>query len=74
MNPWIAVILIGVGLAANVALVVTHNEVSSLIPAVVIAGLGALQGLAHANFRNGGSSSNGPSLTPPNGTRPTGLQ
>jgi hypothetical protein len=51
MDPWIGVALIGIGIAADVVLTVTHNPVSSLIPSVVVAGVGIVQAFAHARAR-----------------------
>jgi hypothetical protein len=56
MNPWIGVILIGIGTAADVVLTVTHNPVPSVVASVVIAGLGIVQAFGHAQARSAAGS------------------
>jgi hypothetical protein len=53
MNPWIGVTLIGLGVAADVVLTLTHNAVSSLVPSVVVAGIGVVQSFARAPTADG---------------------
>ncbi len=48
MSPWIGVALIGIGVVADVVLTLTHNQLSSLVPSVVVAGIGVVQAMAHA--------------------------
>ena len=63
MNPWIGVALISIGVAADIALTLTHNQVSSLIPSIIVAGVGVVQAYAHAKAQAAASSAstgNGP--------------
>jgi len=56
VNPWIGVALIGIGVAADVVLTLTHNQVPSLVVSVVVAGIGVVQAFAHARSRSNGAS------------------
>ena len=56
MNPWIGVALISIGVAADIALTLTHNQVSSLIPSIIVAGVGVVQAYAHARAQATASS------------------
>ncbi len=53
MNPWIGVALIGIGVTADVVLTLTHNQVSSLVASVIVAGVGVVQAFANARARSG---------------------
>jgi hypothetical protein len=69
MNPWIGVVLIGIGVSADVVLTLTHNQASSLVVSVVVAGIGVVQAIAHARSRaNDGSTPPTPSKELTNGT------
>jgi hypothetical protein len=57
MSPWIGVALIGIGVAADVILSLTRNEVSSIIPSVIVAGVGVVQAFAIARARSNGGAS-----------------
>jgi hypothetical protein len=57
MSPWIGVALIGIGVAADVVLTLTHNQVSSLFPSVIVAGVGVVQAFANARARSNGAPS-----------------
>jgi hypothetical protein len=64
VNPWVGVALIGIGVAADVALTLTHNQVPSLVASVIVAGVGVVQAFGNARARTNGSitengSSNG---------------
>jgi hypothetical protein len=50
------VTLIGIGVAADVALTLTHNEVPSIFASVIVAGVGIVQAFAHARARSNGAS------------------
>ena len=56
MNPWVGVTLIGIGVAADVVLTLTHNQMSSLIPSVIVAGVGVIQAVSQARARSNGAS------------------
>jgi hypothetical protein len=55
MNPWIGVALIGIGVGADVALTLTHNQVPSLVASVIVAGVGVVQAFANARARSNGT-------------------
>jgi hypothetical protein len=62
VNPWVGVALIGIGVAADVALTLTHNQVPSLVASVIVAGVGVVQAFGNARARTNGSiTENGPS-------------
>jgi hypothetical protein len=61
MNPWIGVTLIGIGVSADVVLTLTHNQMSSVVASVVVAGIGVVQAMAHARAA---ARSNAPLNTP----------
>jgi hypothetical protein len=68
MNPWIGVVLIGIGTAADVTLIVTHNQVPSLMASVIVAGLGIVQAFANARARSNGKTTPAASNSSANGT------
>ena len=56
MNPWIGVTLIAIGVGADIALTLTHNPVSSLIPSIIVAGVGVVQAYANSRARSAAES------------------
>lgn len=60
MNPWIGVTLIAIGIGADIVLTLTHNPVSSLIPSVIVAGVGVVQ--AYARLRTGSPAESTPKV------------
>ena len=53
MNPWVGVVLIAIGIGADIVLTLTHNPVSSLVPSIVVAGVGVIQAFARARTGSG---------------------